>query len=1351
MASSRGRYSLTTSARTNSSSTSSSSQQQQQQQQQRPSRRDPINIAKNTGSSIPSTTSSASSSSSSSTSSSSFSYSTSLLSSNPPSSSQHHHEVPSAFRRSMSPIGGAAFAMRNFLRRKRGNTLEGNNQTSNDMEAASPHNQSHQYRNQQQQQQQRPSLTMQSFVLVEGADTTTTSKTATAPTVIYDIDEGSFSDSEPASVSASRCQSPVPAIITTNLSSPSTTTYTFSQAMKSRFGRERTPTSPPTPTPTGTPTVLSPSSSFRRSRSRNPSAPGTETLANGTGGGGPGLLATTAASMRKKLNRRSLSADSLPFSSSSSSSSVSPPASSLPRPLKTKGQAQAQKLANAQGVGGGRAAKGGDIPIGMSMRFSGSNVGDLVLRPPNNSNSKVKNSGEGTVAFQDTQNGGGTLRQQKGANNNNTGGRGRNNKSMKPAAETLIRDTTIDNSRDGDDDDLDPLDVGNGTLMSDELSWSLDAADMSTPVDNSLDGGDDTISTSARALEKKRFQEQQKAKLLQQNSIKFLSAEHMRSRPRDGLSESNPVRSPSKALRRRSDSTLLSSGVGSSAAASSSCVALNTLVALEDLEKEIVALKTKEALLQGSGASISAVDRKSKSTGDRRQEGGGPMSPRREAKILLVSSSALPTQFYDSPKTRNVLRTYLTSSGLEFDEMIEYGFPSEAFMNDDNDDDDPELENSSQQQEASLAAELVPSCRFLTLRITLTPWHARADELTLYGPRTAIGRQLQFKAMVNRFFSRPGNTTTTAMTVAPPSSPSSLTLVGGTGSTASPEMKPQRSVDALASSTVSLSALDTACGTAITSVSTSRDATSSRPSSRASESRNHSRANSRASSPRRDRSSPPSSHRGSPATTDHCGSNITPLLPSHIISPSYVSSRVPTTTKEVEHSPRVGRRLFSPTPSSSSPHSMIPLPVASGSTSQPPRKGSLSALSTPLGSQQQQQQQQVSSSSSGHTPMIPPRRKGSTPALFFTPTPSSDPGLRHASSTGREVYPSPSSRAAQTYGFSSPSRRPSDQSDTISISLASSRLNTSGGGYLREKASFDTEPHNKRQRSTRYPHSIHIKQQQQQQHSGSSPPSPFPSPSPCPSSSSNSGASRSRQGSHSRLRIPDHHQQKQHPVSLPFSKHYSEEQIYECHHVAGLDNIYKKATSQATAQPLPAVEKSIHPLQTVPHQSPQQHQQQQMRHETRLFHLSSRRDGKGDDEGRRGVLSSLAVSAGGSVATEQTPLSAAPPRIQAKNLRRRASACGGTGVSRNGPAGSSDRARRQDYSNMRREEEEIDECEVYIEDISFDGVPVDGRDNLDDEEQQQREREAMAAARVGGCWRPIECHQTSTMKTFAFP
>ncbi|KAG0282006.1 hypothetical protein BGZ96_000942 [Linnemannia gamsii] len=1379
MASNRGRHSLTAPGRSYPSSSPSTATSpptsktfsSQQQQQQRPRRRDPIIITKGAGTSSMSSSISSATATSSSTSS-SFSSSSSSYTSSTLSQQQYHNEVPSAFRRSMSPIGGAANAMRNFLRRKRGNTSDGNNNqitAGGDMEAVSPHDQAplsqhQQHRVQQQQQQQRPSLTMQSFVLVGGVDFTTT----TTPTTIYDIDAGSFSDSE--SVSASRCQSPVsgslPSSITNlSTSSPSATTSTFSQAMKSRFGRDRTPTRPSTPTPgtptgTGTPTVLSPSSSFRRSRSRNPSAPATETLAHDTATGTTSVTGGGAllASMRKKLNRRSLSADSVPIPSSSKPSTPS----SLPRPHKTTGQAQAQAqklaLANAQGGAGrekrGAGGGGGDISIGMSMHFSGSTVGGSVLRPPNNSNSiKYKNSGgkgaaggRETVAFQDARNevsGGSALAisRQQGANsgNNNTEkSGGRNNK----------------NNNGVDDDDLDALDIsGDSTLRSSDLSsQSLDPADISTTAADNLD--DD--SEKQQQLSDRLYQRQQKVNRLklQQNSIEFLSAERARTRPRDGV----PSVMSKKTLRRRSDSTLFSS-----ITVNGSSVALDTSLALEDLEKEIRALKTNGALLHPILTTVGHL-KTEPSTCELPGKGRLVVPPRREAKIMLVSSSALPTQFYDATKTRNVLRTYLTSPGLEFDEMIEYGFPSEAFMDDgdldDNNGDHLASENSLRLKAS--AAELAPSCRFLTLRITLTPWHARADESTLYGPRNTVGRQLQFKAMVNRFFSRSGSTTTAAplMSPSPP-----VALVGGI---ASPKINSQRLANTLPTS-VSLSALDAAAaGGPVTPVSSPRPPNRAVTTGRRTPS--GSRVNSRASSPGRDRPNPSSSQRASPAATEHCGSNvITPLLPSHIQSPNYVSSRaIPTTTTittaEGEHStPRIGRRLFSPTPSSSSSHSMIPLPVGTGSSSQPPRKGSLSALSLPLGSQQQQTPAFASSSFTTHAPMVPPRRKGSSPALFFTSPPSSpsNHGLRSATSTGgREVYPSPSSRAAAlTYGFSPPPRRPSDQSDSISASLASARgLNTSGTGGqyihyvdttldgrpLRDKADTEPHAHNQRQNPLRYPHSIHIKQQQQT--ASSSPPSP---------SSFSSSGSRSRQGSHSRLPVFDHsnHIQQPQSISLPFSEQGSEEQIFECYHVVGLDNIYRnnnKTSRQPPSTTSSAVEKRIHPLQAV---SQQQQQQLPMRQGTKASHFSSRREGggKGDyDESHGGMLASSAMSSGDSlVAVEQTPLSAAPPRIQAKNQRRPGGFIGPT-VSRTRPVGSTERVpHRQNYTTIaRREEDEMDECEVHVGDISF----VDGLEDLDDdEEQQQGEREAVAAAGIGGCWRPIACHQTSTMKTFAFP
>ncbi|KAG0227856.1 hypothetical protein BGW42_002547 [Actinomortierella wolfii] len=106
-----------------------------------------------------------------------------------------------------------------------------------------------------------------------------------------------------------------------------------------------------------------------------------------------------------------------------------------------------------------------------------------------------------------------------------------------------------------------------------------------------------------------------------------------------------------------------------------------------------------------------------------------------ENKVLLISSHSSPTQFYDLPETRAKVRQFLTSvSG--FEEVLEYGFPSDIAVED------------------KVEGESGLGCRYLTLRLTLTPWHARADEAELYGPSETQGKQQQFKTMVTKFFSR---------------------------------------------------------------------------------------------------------------------------------------------------------------------------------------------------------------------------------------------------------------------------------------------------------------------------------------------------------------------------------------------------------------------------------------------------------------------------------------------------------------------------------------------------------------------------------------------------------------------
>ncbi|KAF9093164.1 hypothetical protein BGX27_001652 [Mortierella sp. AM989] len=110
--------------------------------------------------------------------------------------------------------------------------------------------------------------------------------------------------------------------------------------------------------------------------------------------------------------------------------------------------------------------------------------------------------------------------------------------------------------------------------------------------------------------------------------------------------------------------------------------------------------------------------------------------------IMRVPCISSPTRYYDCPKSRKVVRTYMTSGEREFDELIEFGFPASAVIDD---------------KEGK-----VKDCRFMTLRLTLTPWHARADESKLYGAGDA--RSAPLKEMVNKFFSK----TTARMSSSPP-------------------------------------------------------------------------------------------------------------------------------------------------------------------------------------------------------------------------------------------------------------------------------------------------------------------------------------------------------------------------------------------------------------------------------------------------------------------------------------------------------------------------------------------------------------------------------------------------------
>ncbi|KAF9428975.1 hypothetical protein BGZ94_000259 [Podila epigama] len=107
--------------------------------------------------------------------------------------------------------------------------------------------------------------------------------------------------------------------------------------------------------------------------------------------------------------------------------------------------------------------------------------------------------------------------------------------------------------------------------------------------------------------------------------------------------------------------------------------------------------------------------------------------------VLLVSNQPTPTQFYNTPKTRKALRKLTMDVETDFDEMLVYGFlwnPVPECL-------DPHLRHDGyeywqeddvdDQGEHDFALATTPPQYFTTLRITLTPWHARADESEIYG------------------------------------------------------------------------------------------------------------------------------------------------------------------------------------------------------------------------------------------------------------------------------------------------------------------------------------------------------------------------------------------------------------------------------------------------------------------------------------------------------------------------------------------------------------------------------------------------------------------------------------------
>ncbi|KAG0331392.1 hypothetical protein BG004_001685 [Podila humilis] len=164
----------------------------------------------------------------------------------------------------------------------------------------------------------------------------------------------------------------------------------------------------------------------------------------------------------------------------------------------------------------------------------------------------------------------------------------------------------------------------------------------------------------------------------------------------------------------------------------------------------------KKATEQGRTADWSAIERSipdlsSSSVRPRLTSGASASSVAANTKSLLIgddmeeplaSTWTTPTQYYRAPKTRKALRCLVTDNEYVFCQMLEHGFLwstasdlVEHLFDDHSYDDDGEEDEDEEDfvENPEQSFSLLSLQYFMTLRITLTPWHARADEAEIYG------------------------------------------------------------------------------------------------------------------------------------------------------------------------------------------------------------------------------------------------------------------------------------------------------------------------------------------------------------------------------------------------------------------------------------------------------------------------------------------------------------------------------------------------------------------------------------------------------------------------------------------
>ncbi|KAF9435207.1 hypothetical protein BGZ76_006703 [Entomortierella beljakovae] len=204
-------------------------------------------------------------------------------------------------------------------------------------------------------------------------------------------------------------------------------------------------------------------------------------------------------------------------------------------------------------------------------------------------------------------------------------------------------------------------------------------------------------------------------------SLEFLKMHHSRSNTADDWANRNK-RKTSIPRRRQSESSLLTK-IAEANNESTANISDNE-------DNDIIPLKQDDLNPFGPGSCWKDIDYSCSEEYDLDEEYRSLLS---SVDIMLVPCISSPTRFYSCPKSRKVVQTYLTSGEREFDEMLEHGFPASSVIEDKN--------------------GKVKDCRFMTLRLTLTPWHARANESKLYGSGDAE-KSAPPKGMVNKFLSK---------------------------------------------------------------------------------------------------------------------------------------------------------------------------------------------------------------------------------------------------------------------------------------------------------------------------------------------------------------------------------------------------------------------------------------------------------------------------------------------------------------------------------------------------------------------------------------------------------------------